>query len=234
MPEPQLCCLALDTSSRCCSVALLRGEDVLAARAVEAAPAEVVLGLVDEVLAEGGVPRGALELLAVGLGPGGFTSTRVGVATAKGMALALGRPLLGVGSLVPVARASLDLGASATRTPGGSEGSTLGVLVDAGRGEVYGAAYALGVDVAAVSVAPFLAAPQDALTQLAAFPCVASASLGLDLPSAASPSATWIGREAVRRWRRGDRDALDALEPAYVRPSDAKLPTSPLRVEPTR
>lgn len=230
MPEPQLCCLALDTSSRCCSVALLRGEDVLAARAVEAAPAEVVLGLVDEVLAEGGIPRGALELLAVGLGPGGFTSTRVGVATAKGMALALGRPLLGVGSLVAVARASLDLGASATRTPGG----TLGVLVDAGRGEVYGAAYALGVEVAAVSVAPFLAAPPDALARLAAFASVASASLGLDLPSAASPSATWIGREAVRRWRRGDRDALDALEPAYVRPSDAKLPTSPLRVEPTR
>jgi len=118
--------LAFDTSSRVVSVALCHDDHVLARRDVEAPPAEGLLGWVDEVLTEAGITRDAIELVAVGTGPGLFTGTRVGVATAKGIAFALGRPLVGVSSLVAVRRAA------------SAEGRRIdGVMIDAGRGEVY-------------------------------------------------------------------------------------------------
>lgn len=213
--------LAFDTSSRVISVALfdsdsldgdLRGElpgdpqdgCVLARRDVEAPPAEGLLGWVDEVLAEAGVARDAIELVAVGTGPGLFTGTRVGVATAKGIAFALGRPLVGVSSLVAVLRAT---GAN-------------GVMLDAGRGEVY-ALTAGGT--------AFLASPEVATRTLGGR-IVASASLGLGWPPAPTPDAAFIAREGLVRFTSTGRDEVATLEPDYVRPSDATLPKTPQRV----
>ncbi len=197
--------LGIDTSSRVVGVALCANGDAVACRRVEAMPAETLLGLVDEVLAEAGLDKHAVELVAVGKGPGLFTGTRVGVATAKGIALALGRPLVGVGSLEAVMRAT---GAEA-------------VLVDAGRGEVYAAS---------LGEAPFLASPDDALARLSGRRVVVSASLGrtmyLDAPA---PDPVWIARLGEARCALGVEDELVTLEPEYVRPSDATLPRTPLR-----
>src|SRR5690606_33068886 len=72
-----------------------------------------------------------LDLLAVGLGPGGFTSVRVGLATAKGLSLARDLPVVGISSLLALAR-----GLSPS-------GGLSAAFVDAGRGEVYAAFYDL-------------------------------------------------------------------------------------------
>ncbi|MGD9735759.1 MAG: tRNA (adenosine(37)-N6)-threonylcarbamoyltransferase complex dimerization subunit type 1 TsaB [Solirubrobacterales bacterium] len=74
----------------------------------------------------------AVELLAVGLGPGSFTGLRIGVATARGLATSLGLPARGVGTLDALGR---GIGAA------GAEGERLAVL-DGYRGEVFAALYA--------------------------------------------------------------------------------------------
>ena len=104
--------LALETSGRVLSVALLRGEEVLAERqgARERPGAESLLPAVDEVLVRAGVRVADVEAFAVSIGPGSFTGLRVGIATVKGLAFGSGRPVAAVSSLAVLAR-----GAPATR-----------------------------------------------------------------------------------------------------------------------
>jgi tRNA threonylcarbamoyladenosine biosynthesis protein TsaB len=93
-----------------------------------------LLPLTGELLAEAGIGWGKLERIAVGVGPGTFTGLRVGVATARGLALSLGVPLVGVSSLRALAH-----GVSA-HAGGQADGAVLAVI-DARRGEVFVAAY---------------------------------------------------------------------------------------------
>jgi tRNA threonylcarbamoyl adenosine modification protein YeaZ len=95
--EPPLV-LAFDTSAARCAAALVSGDRVLAARdeATERGQAERLLPMLEEALAEAGVGWGALDGIAVCTGPGNFTGIRIAVAAARGLALALGVPAVGV------------------------------------------------------------------------------------------------------------------------------------------
>ncbi|MBT9384702.1 tRNA (adenosine(37)-N6)-threonylcarbamoyltransferase complex dimerization subunit type 1 TsaB [Pseudooceanicola sp. CBS1P-1] len=90
--------LAFDTSAPHCAAALLRGDSLLAERREEMArgQAERLVPLLDEVLAEAGCTWADLDGLAVGVGPGNFTGIRIAVALARGLALALKIPVIGV------------------------------------------------------------------------------------------------------------------------------------------
>ncbi|HVY47083.1 MAG TPA: tRNA (adenosine(37)-N6)-threonylcarbamoyltransferase complex dimerization subunit type 1 TsaB, partial [Minicystis sp.] len=68
-----------------------------------AAHAERVFEAIDAALAAAGLDRSALDAIACDVGPGSFTGVRVGLASAKGIAMALGLPLVGVGSLEAIA-----------------------------------------------------------------------------------------------------------------------------------
>jgi tRNA threonylcarbamoyladenosine biosynthesis protein TsaB len=97
-------------------------------------------------------PFAELDLIAVGLGPGSFTSLRVGLATAKAFAFALGKPLVGVSSLKAMAWQMRE------RLPG-----LVCPIIDARRGEVYAAVYQSGgPTVALAGQAPVLRNSQDA------------------------------------------------------------------------
>lgn len=90
--------LAFDTSAAHCAAALLSGGQILAHMHEDMAKgqAERLIPLLDELLLSGGVQWRDLDALAVGVGPGNFTGIRIAVSTARGLALGLGVPAIGV------------------------------------------------------------------------------------------------------------------------------------------
>jgi len=93
--------LAIDTASPTGSVALLAGERLVGEILLhlKTTHSERLLGVIDQLLEAAGLPLSDLDALAVVKGPGSFTGLRVGMATAKGLALALDRPLVGISTL---------------------------------------------------------------------------------------------------------------------------------------
>jgi tRNA threonylcarbamoyl adenosine modification protein YeaZ len=88
--------LAFDTATDVATSALVDDGELLGERA---SAAKTLLEDVDALLRQGGARARDVEALAVGLGPGSFTATRIGLATARGLALALGVPAAGVSTL---------------------------------------------------------------------------------------------------------------------------------------
>ena len=92
--------MALDTSAAHCAAALLfKGLEVEAFAEMATGQAEHLLPMAEGLLAGQGMGWGDVTLLAVGTGPGNFTGVRIAVAAARGMALGLGVPLVGVTAL---------------------------------------------------------------------------------------------------------------------------------------
>ena len=119
--------LAFDTATSSATAALVRDGVLLGERAV---PARVLMAAIDGLLDEAGVVPGDLDGVACGVGPGSFTGVRIGLALARGIALALDVPVAGVSTL-----AALATGAA----PGARAAGATGVIavVDARRSEVF-------------------------------------------------------------------------------------------------
>lgn len=120
--------LAIDTAGVDCSAAVYDSDKgaVLgqASETIGRGHAERLMEKIDAALAEAGLPLEAVERVAVTVGPGSFTGIRVGVAAARGLALALGIPVVGVSTLAVLSAAE-------------SGGAPVVVAIDAKRGEVY-------------------------------------------------------------------------------------------------
>ncbi|HEY5659890.1 MAG TPA: tRNA (adenosine(37)-N6)-threonylcarbamoyltransferase complex dimerization subunit type 1 TsaB [Gaiellaceae bacterium] len=96
--------LAFDTATDAATSALVDGAEVLGERVSRAA---TLLEDVDALLRQAGMQTRDLEALAVGTGPGSFTGVRIGLSTARGLALALGIPVAGVSTLDALASGAL-------------------------------------------------------------------------------------------------------------------------------
>jgi tRNA threonylcarbamoyladenosine biosynthesis protein TsaB len=117
--------LAFDTATSTATVALVRdgvalGERVAASRAL--------LEAADELLAAAGVVPADLDGVACGIGPGSFTGVRIGLAHARGLALALDLPVAGVSTLAALAAGAADAA---------PVGSLVVPVIDARRKEVF-------------------------------------------------------------------------------------------------
>ena len=89
--------LAFDTSAAHCAAALLRGDTVVTrVEEMSRGQGERLMPLLEEVLAENNTTWADLDAIGVGTGPGNFTGIRIAVSAARGLALGLGKPAIGV------------------------------------------------------------------------------------------------------------------------------------------
>ncbi|CAN7563777.1 tRNA (adenosine(37)-N6)-threonylcarbamoyltransferase complex dimerization subunit type 1 TsaB [Pararhizobium sp. LjRoot235] len=104
--------LAIDTAGTGCFAAVFdsTNDNVLASAGADIGRghAEQLLAFIDEALAESGKALSDIDRIAVTIGPGSFTGIRVGVAAARGFALALGVPSVGVSILAALARSAAE------------------------------------------------------------------------------------------------------------------------------
>jgi tRNA threonylcarbamoyladenosine biosynthesis protein TsaB len=223
--------LAFDTAGAACSVAVGAGAAILelADLAMPHGQAEALLPLVEQTMQQAGVPTGAIDLVAVTIGPGSFTGIRVGLAAAQGIALGLGVPLVGVTGF-EAAIAALHSDAH--------DGHSLLVAIESRRTDFYVQLFdaarrplaapaavlpeALGETVhAALGEAP-LAITGDAAPRAAA----ALSAQGLTgVIAAAEPMVAGALRRAFERWRCGERSA--PARPFYLRPPDVTVASGP-------
>jgi tRNA threonylcarbamoyladenosine biosynthesis protein TsaB len=97
--------LAIETATDACSAALLwDGEVRLRYQVQPRGHSELILGMMDELLAEAGIRPQALDAIAFGRGPGSFTGVRIAVGVAQGAAFGAGLPLVPVSTLAALAQ----------------------------------------------------------------------------------------------------------------------------------
>ena len=142
--------LALDTSTEYCSAALLCGEE-LTHRETHAVQrhSELILPMIEELLAASGLALGQLDGIAFGAGPGSFTGLRIACGVAQGLAFGAGLPVVPVGTLAALAQ---EAGADKVIA-----------CLDARMSEIYHAAYwrsgGRWTEIAAPGVGPATSAP---------------------------------------------------------------------------
>lgn len=96
--------LSIDTSASRCAVALVGPDNVWhRAKSMERGHAEALFPMIDEVLAQASAALQDITRIAVCEGPGSFTGIRVGIAGARGLALGLGVPAIGISRLRAIA-----------------------------------------------------------------------------------------------------------------------------------
>jgi tRNA threonylcarbamoyladenosine biosynthesis protein TsaB len=205
--------LALDTCLTACSAAVLTDGRPLASRseAMARGHQERLATLVRELIDEAGLSFAALDRIGVTVGPGSFTGLRVGLAFAKGLALALDRPCIGVGTLEALA-ASVE------------QPAFRAAAIDAGRGHVYLQVFEAGRPLMAPDSLPIPAAAARLAELYPGGPAVLvgpGAPLLADVISAAAlspltaPDPRAIARLAVQTPATPPR-------PMYLRAPDAK------------
>jgi len=209
--------LALDTCLGACSVAITDAGRVLATRSepMTRGHQERLAPMAAEAAGEAKVPFRALDRIAVTVGPGSFTGLRVGLAFAKGVALALRRPCVGVGTLAALA-ASADL-----------PGVTV-ALIGAGRGAVYIQAFDRGLALMAPDRLPIETAAAR-LAEIGAGREMMLVGPGAALLAGIFPRAPTLALaapspEAVSRLASASPEVPP--RPLYLRPPDAKVKTA--------
>ena len=217
--------LALDTSSWWGGLALLEAAGAEEPRVVAELGVQVrdshsnhLLRWAELLLAEAGWGREALDGFVAVRGPGSFTGIRVGLGTVRGLALAAGRPAVGVTTLEALAEAH-----------GPAEAPRL-VLLEAGRGELYGARYDAAGSPPRIVEPPWLAPGGDALALAGPAAVVIPGPATLVDPALLPPGfrlagsprgiAAAAGRVALLAGAL-ERDGASPLEPLYLRPPDA-------------
>lgn len=205
--------LAIDTCLGACSAAVTDGARVLAAAAepMERGHQERLAPLVAEVMDAARTAFVDIERVAVTTGPGSFTGLRVGLAFAKGLALALGRPVVGVGTLHALAASE-------------SETGRVAAVVDARREQVYlqpfrdGAALAEAEALTAADAAARLAGLGEGWRLVGSgAPLLAPLLAGSEVDARLAPDPAVIARI-------GAAAPLAPAYPVYLRAPDAKLP----------
>jgi tRNA threonylcarbamoyladenosine biosynthesis protein TsaB len=212
--------LAIETSTECCSAALLLGGELrLRETLTDRGHAELILPYVDELLSEAGLTLSRLDGIAFGRGPGAFTGLRIAAGVTQGLAYGAGLKVVGISSLAAVA----------LRVPAATGASIL-VCNDARMGELYWAHFRRDTNDSIVVAGPERVGPPDAV--LAAAAATDAAGNGLDrhaplkaalqasgviLHAGVYPRADAVARLGATAFAAGLAMPPDAALPVYVR-----------------
>lgn len=185
--------IGFDTSQAACRVALIRGKDVLAQSSEEMSKgqAERLLPLCEEVLLGAGFTPKDLAAVGVGIGPGNFTGIRISVSAARGLALGLAIPAIGVSAFEALQYGQTDACACA---------------LDARRDHVYIQHF----DAAGSATAPVLASATT-------LPTVTGPVIGYQGADPLHPTAVAICHLTAMRYKAPHPRPA----PLYLRPADA-------------
>jgi tRNA threonylcarbamoyladenosine biosynthesis protein TsaB len=214
--------LAIDTTHQWGSLALARGNEILEEVELEEPDgfAHVIYGHLGALLDRRGVNLREVACFASAAGPGSFTGVRVGLACIKGLAEACGKPAVAVSNLQALAWFG--------------SGPLRAAVMDARRGEVYGAVYdADGRVVVPETVGGFTAwlegLPQAGIefvySGFTAFRELLAETRWELAPALAAPRAMARAVARIAAWHlaRGEAQDPAALDADYVRRSDAEL-----------
>lgn len=220
--------LAIETATKLCSVAIGKDGVCLAIREDQSerlAHAEKLNVFAAEVLAEAGLSFDQVDAFAVGIGPGSYTGSRIGVSAAKGWAYALERPIIGITTLRTLAEAALqqNIDPSAEIWP----------MIDARRMEVFTQQFDGKGELAGDQMPVIL--DQEWIAQRPAGTVVFGdgADKALELWSEAkgivhlaniTASARYMLAEAERRYNRKEFDDLAYLVPTYGKAANVTQP----------
>ncbi|HYL47893.1 MAG TPA: tRNA (adenosine(37)-N6)-threonylcarbamoyltransferase complex dimerization subunit type 1 TsaB [Stellaceae bacterium] len=215
--------LGLDSAGSQCAIAVLDGGRVAAARAEAMAhgQAERLVPLIAETLAAADIAPAALDFIAVTTGPGSFTGIRIGLAAARGLALATGRTAIGVGVFDAYA---------ASVPPAARQGRALVVAVESKREEFYLQSF--------TTAGPALAPPaqvhaRDLATWLPPGPLLLAGDAAERLrakvtardiavaPGTNAVDATWVARLGRQQANGG---VIEPPRPFYLRAPDTTAP----------
>jgi tRNA threonylcarbamoyladenosine biosynthesis protein TsaB len=241
----QLRVLAIDTSTEACSAALLWSDGEVRQRFVvtERGHADLILPMIDELLAEAGCRLKDLDGLAFGRGPGGFTGLRIAAGVIQGLAYGAGLRVAPVSSLAAVAFLVSPSSSSFPSCPSHPSSPSPGVLVcnDARMNEVYWGCYRFDPDAPCVPIvlAAEAVGPEDSVLPaptvthfagngIARYPALQARleAAGLSYRTGVYPRADAIARIGERMLQQGDGvDAAEAL-PVYIR-DDVARPARP-------
>ncbi len=228
--------LGIDTATATAGIAIVdeAGRVLAEARHATAGRGADLLVAIDQVCREAGVAPAELDAVAIGAGPGSFTGLRIGMATAKGIAFAAGRPLWAVSSLAALAADALEELADPSLQAHAE--SVICAALDARRGELFAGCYrgrtALGPErvmppgelaawvaelAGAETAPPVVRFAGDAID---AHPALAALTGAHPWLSARTPSGRAVARLALASAR--VNIALGGA-PTYIRPSEAEV-----------
>lgn len=230
--------LAIESSTELAGAGLADETGVVATATVSRGRrhAEAIAPSIEFVCARAGVTVRDLDGLCVDVGPGLFTGLRVGIATAKALAFALGIPVATSTSLEVLAVTLARTGVAA------APGSLLVPVVDAKRGEVFSSRYRVGqrrVDPLVKVEDDLLVSPEDLVSSLSELHepfhlggdgAWRYSELLLGVPEArlaegapASPPVEVLAQMGVERLAQGLGEDAGHVLPRYLREADARI-----------
>ncbi|HKV37422.1 MAG TPA: tRNA (adenosine(37)-N6)-threonylcarbamoyltransferase complex dimerization subunit type 1 TsaB [Pyrinomonadaceae bacterium] len=223
--------LAVETATLAGSIALARGNELIAASSGDPAVSHsnTLLADLDKLLSRTTFKLADIDLFAVAAGPGSFTGLRIGIATVKALAATLARSCAAIPTLQAVALAG-----------GASEASV--ALLPAGRGEVFAQLFSVSADAVTALDEPSHISPQKMIDKYGSLEtalwCGEGALAQRELIESSAAGKQWriasrtdnlarqVAALALSNFRQDRLVAPDALQAIYVRPSDAELKVS--------